>query len=77
MKRKGIKEATGPQKLALGPISDGKDVLLIAPTGYGKTEATFAPLLDRLKIIKNRIGSKSMGFEAEIQSQQEYDMARP
>ncbi|MGA1819654.1 MAG: DEAD/DEAH box helicase [Thermoplasmatota archaeon] len=49
MKRKGIKEATGPQILALGPISGGKDVLLIAPTGYGKTEATFAPLLDRLK----------------------------
>ncbi|MGA1866723.1 MAG: DEAD/DEAH box helicase [Thermoplasmatota archaeon] len=49
MKRKGIKEATGPQKVALGPISEGMDVLLIAPTGLGKTEATFAPLMDRLK----------------------------
>ncbi|MBN1539558.1 MAG: DEAD/DEAH box helicase, partial [Candidatus Thermoplasmatota archaeon] len=49
MKRKGIKEATGPQKVAIGPISDGMDVLLIAPTGLGKTEATFAPLMDRLK----------------------------
>ncbi|MBN1390945.1 MAG: DEAD/DEAH box helicase [Candidatus Thermoplasmatota archaeon] len=49
MKRKGIKEATGPQKVAIGPISEGLDVLLIAPTGLGKTEATFAPLMDRLK----------------------------
>jgi ATP-dependent Lhr-like helicase len=49
MKRKGIKEATAPQKLAIGPISEGKDLLLIAPTGFGKTEATFAPLLEKLK----------------------------
>ncbi|MGA1848752.1 MAG: DEAD/DEAH box helicase [Thermoplasmatota archaeon] len=48
MKRKGIKVATAPQKLAIGPILEGRDVLLIAPTGYGKTEATFAPMLQRL-----------------------------
>ncbi len=45
---RGIDRATGPQELSLGPILSGEDVLLIAPTGYGKTEATFGPLLQRL-----------------------------
>jgi len=48
MRRTGIKEATGPQELALGPILSGEDVLLIAPTGFGKTEATFGPLLQKV-----------------------------
>ncbi|MCK5772334.1 MAG: DEAD/DEAH box helicase, partial [Thermoplasmata archaeon] len=45
---RGIDTATGPQELSLKPILSGEDVLLIAPTGYGKTEATFGPLLQRL-----------------------------
>ncbi len=48
MKGKGIKEATGPQIKAFEPIMAGRDVLLIAPTGFGKTEAAFAPLLQKL-----------------------------
>ncbi len=48
MRGKGIDEATDPQKLAFKPILDGRDVLLIAPTGFGKTEAAFAPLLQKL-----------------------------
>ncbi len=48
MKGKGIEEATGPQIRAFEPIMAGRDVLLIAPTGFGKTEAAFAPLLQKL-----------------------------
>ena len=46
---KGIKDATGPQREMVDPVLEGEDVLLIAPTGFGKTEAAFAPLLQRLK----------------------------
>lgn len=39
-------EATDAQKQALPTISSGKHTLLIAPTGYGKTEAALLPVLD-------------------------------
>ncbi|MFO8051252.1 MAG: DEAD/DEAH box helicase [Thermoplasmatota archaeon] len=54
MRRKGITKATGPQTEALGPILEGANVLLIAPTGFGKTEATFAPLLQKLSGRKEK-----------------------
>lgn len=39
-------EATDAQKRALPTIGSGKHTLLIAPTGYGKTEAALLPVLD-------------------------------
>ncbi|MFP4196462.1 MAG: DEAD/DEAH box helicase [Methanomassiliicoccales archaeon] len=46
--RKDIREPTGPQRGAIPPILKGGDVLLVAPTGIGKTEAAMLPVLDRL-----------------------------
>ena len=49
----GFTEPTLPQTLAFPPILAGKNVLLIAPTGTGKTEAVLLPVFSRLVEQKN------------------------
>ncbi len=44
----GIVEPTPPQVQAWPLVSRGEDVLIVAPTGSGKTEAAMLPLLGRL-----------------------------
>jgi Lhr-like helicases len=48
IKERGWEELTDVQKLAYEPISQGHNVLIIAPTGYGKTEAALLPILNSL-----------------------------
>ena len=51
--KNGIKEPSPPQIEAIPAILSGNDVLLIAPTGTGKTEAAVLPIFH--KILNKRV----------------------
>ena len=46
IEKRGFKEPTLPQKLAIPLILSGNDVLVIAETGTGKTESCMIPIFD-------------------------------
>ncbi len=52
LKKLGYTELTPIQKIAIPKILSGKNVLIIAPTGFGKTEASIIPIY--YKIFKER-----------------------
>ncbi|HUK50101.1 MAG TPA: DEAD/DEAH box helicase, partial [Terriglobales bacterium] len=52
----GILAPTPPQAVAIPKILTGTNILLIAPTGSGKTEAVLLPILDQLIKTENRQG---------------------
>lgn len=54
IKEKGFIEPTLPQRLGIPEIMKGRNVLIIAPTGIGKTEACMLPLLDKVYTNKEK-----------------------
>ena len=48
LSERGFETPTEPQRRAIGPIAAGQNVVVVAPTGSGKTETATLPIFDAL-----------------------------
>ena len=60
-KKAGISELTEIQKKAIPLVESGKDCLIIAPTGFGKTEAAALPILSKIVALNDELHSRTGG----------------
>ncbi|MFA5106638.1 MAG: DEAD/DEAH box helicase [Candidatus Micrarchaeia archaeon] len=58
--RERFAEFTPAQKQAIPPIEKGENVLLIAPTGLGKTESALLPIFERLIDYEDKTGVQAL-----------------
>jgi ATP-dependent Lhr-like helicase len=54
---RGFSTPTEPQRRAIPPLASGRNALVIAPTGTGKTETAMLPVFDALVQHREREGS--------------------
>ena len=57
---RGIFSPTEPQADAIPRISRGENLLLVAPTGIGKTEAAMIPIFDAIFRTKGKKGHRCL-----------------
>jgi len=55
LRGQGWEGLTAAQDQALAPLLAGRHTLLVAPTGYGKTEASLIPVLSRMLAERDRL----------------------
>jgi len=60
IQERGFLDPTEPQSRALPLILEGKNVLLLAPTGTGKTEAAFLPIINKISSSPRTAGVKAL-----------------
>lgn len=58
LRSQGWEGLTEAQTVAHGPLAAGKHVLLVAPTGHGKTEAALLPCLSRILVEREALATQ-------------------
>ena len=58
LSERGFETPTKPQRRALPPLIDGEDVVVVAPTGSGKTETAMLPVFNAI------VGEDTFGISA-------------
>ncbi len=53
LKEIGIEELNELQKIAIPKVAEGRNLLIVAPTGSGKTECAIIPILNKMLKIKS------------------------
>ncbi|RLM42650.1 helicase [Haloarcula sp. Atlit-47R] len=56
LSERGFTTPTDPQRKAIPTLADGRDALVVAPTGTGKTETAMLPVFDALAQSEDRFG---------------------
>ncbi|WP_327051824.1 DEAD/DEAH box helicase [Halomicrococcus gelatinilyticus] len=60
LSQRGFATPTEPQRRAIPPLAAGKDALVIAPTGTGKTETAMLPVFDAIAEADPRFGISAL-----------------
>src|SRR6056297_176708 len=60
LSERGFATPTEPQRRAIPPLAAGKDALVIAPTGTGKTETAMLPVFDAIAAADPRFGISAL-----------------
>jgi ATP-dependent Lhr-like helicase len=60
LSERGFSTPTEPQRRAIPPLAAGKNALVIAPTGTGKTETAMLPVFDSIAEADDRFGISAL-----------------